>query len=89
MSYRKVLRDARVMAYREIARLMLDLVVVIRCDSHARLIISTPDGRFSRFVVFASTPSCNRWLVHLKKDLRRVLAQFEAPFGNEAQERRA
>jgi hypothetical protein len=88
MPNRKALRDAHALACRELARLALDLAVAIRCDSHARLIVSTPDGRFSRFVVFASTPSCNRWLVHLKKDLRQVLAQFEALFRAEAQRRR-
>ena len=31
----------------------------------------------TRKVVFSSTPSCHRWLFHLKKDLRRVVRDIE------------
>lgn len=36
------------------------------------------ESGISRKVVFASTPSCNRWLAHLKKDLRKVVREIDA-----------
>ena len=78
MSINKRMRDAITLAERELAEGTLDLKISLRLSSHARLVLSTRDGRQRREVVFASTPSCPRWMVHLRKDLRRVLRQFAA-----------
>lgn len=77
MSIKKRMRDAQALAEKELARRPLDLIVTPRICAHARLVLSTRDGRQQREVVFASTPSCPRWMDHLRKDLRRVLRQFE------------
>jgi hypothetical protein len=77
MSIKKRERDALALAECELAQRTLDVVVTLGRSKHACLRITARDGRMARKVIFASTPSCDRWLVHLKKDLRRVLAQFE------------
>jgi hypothetical protein len=76
MSTIKRMREALAMAEKELAERSADLRVRTCRGSHARLIVGTRDGRITREVHFASTPSCDRWLVHLKKDLRRELVHF-------------
>ena len=73
----KAMREARDLAMREVMEYGLDLRINVCRQRHSRLVLTTPDGRLSRFVVFAGTPSCPRWLVHLRKDLRRVMREMD------------
>lgn len=76
MSADKLMRIARDFSAVEVMKTGIDLRIEVCRKRHSRLVLTTPDGQWSRFVVFASTPSCKRWLVHLRKDLRRVMREM-------------
>lgn len=83
MSPNKVIRDAQKLALRELKEYGLDLTVVVLRGGHPRLVLSNPCGQLSQFVVFAGTPSCRRWLAHLRRDLRHVLSGLRAAAAND------
>jgi hypothetical protein len=83
MSCEKRLREARKIAEREMERRGLDLAVAVRRGAHPRLELSAPGGSWSRFVILAGTPSCHRWPFHLRRNLRRVLADLAAAAAND------
>lgn len=83
MSCLKILREARKLAEREIEKYGLSLSVVVRRGTHPQLVLATPGGQRSQFVVLAGTPSCSRWQLNLRRDLRQVLRRLEAQAAND------
>lgn len=77
MSINKRMRDAKALAEAELARRALDLKVIPQRGAHSRLVLCSRDGQRIMPVIFSSTPSCHRWLEHLRKDLRRALLVYE------------
>lgn len=54
------------------------IVIELVRKRHKFVRLQHVESGITRKVVFASTPSCNRWLVHLKKDLRKVVREIDA-----------
>lgn len=71
----KRMREARMLAYAILARYGAQLEVCIIHGKHAKLVLSSPDGKWSKYVVFASTPSCHLWRTHLQRDINNVMRE--------------
>lgn len=77
MSAKKREREVRMIAERAIAKYRDIEIEGIRVAKHMCITITRNGGEARKKIFLSSTPSCSRWAVHLKKDIRRAIIEFE------------
>lgn len=80
MSIKKRMRTALALANDVLAERNLKAREIKYSGKHPYIIITSDDGLFIRKVYFSKTPSCSRWLLHLKKDIRSTADKIDAKF---------
>ena len=76
MSVNKTRREARMVAERTVSGYRGIYIEDIKAARHIYIIIKRKGIETRKKIFLSSTPSCPRWAVHLKKDIRRAIREI-------------